>query len=53
MKEFALKHPFLTFLLVDGAITGIVKIVTAFTGKGAAVTEPAAETAEEKEADEE
>ena len=37
MKEFAMKHPILTFFLVDSAISGIVKIVTtivdAFGGK--------------------
>lgn len=27
MKEFALKHPILTFLLADSAIAGIVNIV--------------------------
>lgn len=37
MKEFATKHPILTFLLVDSAIGGILKtvryIVDAFTYK--------------------
>ena len=27
MKEFAMKHPILTFLLADAAIGGVVKIV--------------------------
>ena len=27
MKEFALKHPILTFLLADAVITGIVNVV--------------------------
>ena len=27
MKEYALKHPILTFLLVDSAIAGMVNIV--------------------------
>lgn len=32
MKEFALKHPWMTFFLVDAAITGVVKLVYALTG---------------------
>ena len=28
MKEFVMKHPFLSFLLADSAIAGTVKIVT-------------------------
>lgn len=32
MKEFALKHPILTFLLVDSAIGGVVKLIYALTG---------------------
>lgn len=32
MKEFAMRHPILTFLLVDSAIGGVVKIVTSITG---------------------
>ena len=32
MKEFALKHPWMTFFLVDAAITGVVRLVYALTG---------------------
>lgn len=32
MKEFALKHPFLTFFMVDATITGVLKIVAMLTG---------------------
>lgn len=31
MKEWALKHPILTFLLVDGLITGVLKTISAFS----------------------
>lgn len=32
MKEFAMKHPILTFFLADALITGIVNIVCSFSG---------------------
>lgn len=34
MKEWAIKHPILTFLLAGEVVTGIVSIVSAITGKG-------------------
>lgn len=33
MKEWILKHPILTFLLVDGAITGLFNTIRAFAPK--------------------
>lgn len=33
MKEFALKHPILTFLLADSAICGILNLVNALCGR--------------------
>lgn len=30
MKEWIMKHPILTFLLVDGAVTGLFKTIRAF-----------------------
>ena len=36
MKEFALKHPILTFLLADSLICGIVNTIRAFAPKKAA-----------------
>lgn len=32
MKEFIMKHPIISFLLADSAITGVVKIVAMLTG---------------------
>lgn len=32
MKEWALKHPWMTFLLVSSAIEGVVKLVYVLTG---------------------
>lgn len=32
MKEFALKHPFLTFFAIDAVVGGVVKIVAMLTG---------------------
>lgn len=32
MKEFALKHPFLTFFIADAIVSGVVKIVAMLTG---------------------
>lgn len=46
MKEWALKHPIMTFLLVDGLITGILKTVNAFAPKK--TDSPAAEDGGEK-----
>lgn len=45
MKEWALKHPILTFLLVDGLITGVLKTINAFAPKK--TVSPAAEDAAE------
>ena len=48
MKEFASKHPFLTFFIVDAAITGLVKIVAMVTGYAPKPeTEPKETTKEE------
>lgn len=33
MKEFALRHPFLTFFMVDGAFTCIQNCVAMITGR--------------------
>lgn len=33
MKEWIMKHPILTFLLVDGAIAGLFKTIAAFAPK--------------------
>lgn len=33
MKEWALKHPIMTFLLVDSLITGVLKTINAFAPK--------------------
>lgn len=32
MKEFALKHPFLTFFAIDAIVGGVVKVVALLTG---------------------
>lgn len=34
MKEFALKHPIITFLLVDGLLTGLFRTIQAFAPNG-------------------
>lgn len=34
MKEFALKHPWMTFFLLDAAIVNICKVVCILTGHG-------------------
>jgi hypothetical protein len=34
MKEWALNHPWMTFLLVDSLIAGVVKIVAVIGSKG-------------------
>ena len=55
MKEFAIKHPILTFLLVDSAIAGVVnvlKIGLAAFGKNKVIERDPFETgdiAQEKE----
>ena len=52
MKEFALKHPILTFLLMDSAIGGIVAIVKTVAcafGKGTEATVVTIAKEEEKE----
>ena len=55
MKEFAIKHPILTFLLVDSAIAGVVnvlKIALAAFGKNKVIERDPFETgdiAQEKE----
>lgn len=48
MKEFALKHPIITFLLADSAICGVVRIVQAVA---AAIGGKNVEVVEEVEAD--
>jgi len=47
MKEWILKHPILTFLLVDGAMTGIFNTIRAFA-PAATVTTEEGEKAEEE-----
>ena len=54
MKEFALKHPWMTFFLLDAAIVNICKVVCILTGHGKEVAETtttatATETNEESE----
>ena len=34
MKEFALKHPWMTFFLVDGIVSGVVKIICTALNRG-------------------
>ena len=34
MKEFAMKHPIITFLLVDGLLTGLFRTIQAFAPNG-------------------
>ena len=49
MKEWILKHPILTFLLVDGALTGIFNTIRAFAPVTTTVTtETTVTTKEEK-----
>lgn len=55
MKEFALKHPWMTFFLIDSAIAGVVNIVKCLTGYHdqvrtvtMPVTEDEGETSEEE-----
>lgn len=46
MKEFALKHPWMTFFLVDAAIVNICKVVCILTGHGKEIAD--SETTETK-----
>lgn len=46
MKEFALKHPWMTFFLVDAAIVNICKVVCILTGHGKEIAD--SETKETK-----
>lgn len=39
MKEWAIKHPILTFLLADTIVAGIVNVIIAFAGPKAQVIE--------------
>ena len=50
MKEFALKHPIITFLLVDGIITGLFNTIRAFAPNNVAQTVDESEATEEDEA---
>lgn len=34
MKAFAMRHPIITFLLVDGLLTGLFRTIQAFAPKG-------------------
>ena len=47
MKEWALKHPVMTFLLVSSAIEGVVKVVKLAAVVLAAGKIPVSETVEE------
>ena len=53
MKEWILKHPILTFLLVDGAMTGIFNTIRAFAPVTTTVTTETTATTEEDENDNE
>lgn len=47
MKEFALKHPILTFFLCDTLICGVVNVLSAFaSGRKKNAEEPKEEDAE-------
>ena len=50
MKEFALKHPIITFLLVDGIITGLFNTIRAFAPNGGTQDTDESEATEEDEA---
>lgn len=50
MKEFALKHPIITFLLVDGIIAGLFNTIRAFAPNSAAQTVDESGATEEDEA---
>jgi hypothetical protein len=53
MKEWILKHPILTFLLVDGALSGIFNTIRAFAPVSTTVETETTVTTEEKENDNE
>lgn len=50
MKEFALKHPIITFLLVDGIITGLFNTIRAFAPNSDTHDSGESEATEEDEA---
>lgn len=45
MKEFALRHPWMTFFLVDALIVNVCKVALILTGHGDALKETDAEDA--------
>lgn len=49
MKEFALKHPWMTFFLIDAAITNAFRLVAILTGHGGDIASKPAEKPEEPE----
>lgn len=49
MKEFALKHPWMTFFLIDVAITNAFRLAAILTGHGGDISKPAADKPEEPE----
>lgn len=53
MKEWILKHPILTFLLVDGAMTGIFNTIRAFAPATTVTTEEEKASEEEDKNDNE
>ena len=52
MKEWIMKHPILTFLLVDGALSGIFNTIRAFAPVSTTVETETTVTTEEKAQDE-
>ena len=52
MKEFALKHPWMTFFLVDAIVCNVCKVVVILTGHGKEISETTTTTAP-KEGEEE
>ena len=48
MKEWALKHPWMTFFLVSSAIEGIVSLVSVLVGNGTDSTETKEDEESEK-----
>lgn len=49
MKEFALKHPWMTFFLIDAAITNAFRLIAILTGHGGDIASKPAEKPEEPE----
>lgn len=49
MKDWILKHPWMTFFLVDAAIVNICKTICILTGHGEEFKETATKTTEESE----